>query len=611
MSKSKCLECDCTQVSLYNYKNESGYRYCVKHVKTRLIDNKIQRMSNKSKNICVIDLCPKDLSAESNSLCVFHYKLQLFKLENLINLNNIKDLDKLKKQYEKRLEQFKNLQNIEDISNFTNNHITKYKLQGLKNIDYPEQLEEFLNYKLEEFVYLESIDVDNLSKLKSEWSLEYKELTKNSKTKLKCDNTTVNKEEKVKKDSNPNCIIENCKVSANFNKKGLKAIYCSDHANEIGVGNKENELRNVRTKLCEHIFEDGLDCIKIALYGFNKKQFCKDHIEDGMYKLSKDKKCKKEGCTITPSYGFENNIAEYCVTHAEKGMIQLYQKCIIENCNSRARYNEKGEKGSRYCSVHKSIDMKDNTKKECITNGCTEEAHYNVKNNNNGIYCKLHKKDNMCSNKVKTCKYEDCLIDAYFGTKEDPRQYCATHKDNKIHFNYTSKTCIACNLYEVKREPYLCSYCNPDRHSKTKEIEVVKFLRENNIQFIHNKSVGYEYGKYMPDILIDCITHFVIVEVDEGQHKQHSKECEYIRMNNIYLAKKLPVVFIRFNPDTFKVNNIRNQTRIGSRLKKLLKTIEEYKNKENIDFIELVYMYFDCDCSNKCKFIHTKNFELS
>jgi hypothetical protein len=607
MVKNTCIEDSCKQQALYNYKNEAGYRYCKNHIKTRLIDTfldyKIQRMSNKSKNTCNVNLCPKDLSKESKILCAFHYKLKLFNLENLLTINNIKDLDKLKKQYESRLEQFKNLQHIEDIKKFTANHITKYKLQGLKNIDYIEELEEFKDIKIKELEYLNTVTFENLVELKENWNSEYKELTGENK------NIEVKGSKEIK-NSNPKCIIKDCKISANYNKKGLNAIYCSEHAKEIGIGNTENQLRNVRTKLCEHIFEDGLDCIKIALYGIDTKQFCKDHVEEGMYKLSKDKKCKKEDCVFVPSYGFENGISEYCKKHAEKGMKQLYQKCIIDGCKERARYNVDGKKGLRYCLLHKTKDMKDNTKKICIEDKCSEEAYYNVKHNNNGIYCNLHKKENMCSNKNKTCKYEDCLIDAYFGTKEDPRQYCSSHKEIFM-YDYTSKTCSNCNLYQVRKNPNLCSYCNPNKYKKTKEMKVINYLNKNNIQFIHNKSIGYLCGNFKPDILIDCNTHFIIVEVDEGQHRQYTKECEFARMSNIYLANGLPTIFIRFNPDNFKVNNIRNQTKIETRLNKLLKIIKEYQNKENINFIELLYLYFDCPCENKCNFIHVKEFVLS
>ena len=420
-------------------------------------------------------------------------------------------------------------------------------------------------------------------------------------------------ESKKKKNSNPDCIILNCNISANYNRKGLKAEYCSKHAKEIGIGNNPDQVRNVRTKLCEYIYNDGSDCIKTALYGQNnKKQFCKDHVPktEEYIKLNKDKECLYEGCNKVPNYGFKDGIKEYCNIHKLEHMIQLFQKCIIDDCNNRARYNEQSEKGAKYCNGHKLSSMKDNSKKLCIEENCNDEAHYNVKNDNNSIYCNLHKKENMCSNKVKTCKYEDCLTDAYFGTKAEPKQYCVTHKKDKM-YNYTSKKCTSCNLYEVKKQPYLCIYCNPDRLKKTKELEVTDFLKNNNIDFIYNKSTGFSCGNYRPDILIDCVTHFIIVEVDEGQHKQHSTECEYIRMNNIYLSLGLPTIFIRFNPDTFKVNNVRNYTKSNSRLKNVLKVIEEYKNKENINFIEVIYMYYDCSCKNKCSFIHEKQFIMN
>ena len=421
------------------------------------------------------------------------------------------------------------------------------------------------------------------------------------------------KKSKNKKNSNPNCVILNCTISANYNKKGLKAEYCSKHAKEIGIGNNPDQVRNVRTKLCEHIYEDGLDCVKTALYGQNKKkQFCKDHVpkSEEYTKLNKDKECLYEDCTTVPNYGFKEGIKEYCSIHKLENMIQLFQQCIIDDCNNRARYNEQSEKGAKYCSEHKLYNMKDNSKKICIEENCNNEAHYNFKNNNNGIYCNLHKKDNMCSNKVKTCKYVNCLTDAYFGTKEDPKQYCVTHKKDKM-YNFTSKKCTSCNLYEVKIQPYLCAYCNPDKSHKIKEMEVVNYLRQQNIDFIHNKSTGFICGNYFPDILIDCNTHFIVVEIDEEQHKQYSNECEYIRMNNIYLSLGLPTIFIRFNPDDFKVHNMRNRTVLNTKLKILLNIINELNYKKNVNYIELYYLFYDCECKNKCSFIHEKQFNLN
>jgi hypothetical protein len=608
MVKIDCNEDGCSGNALYNYKNEKGYKYCKNHLKTRFIDGKTQYMGNKSRKMCSINLCSKNLSKESKTLCSFHYELKLRNLDNIIEINDINDLNKLKKIYKKRLEELNKLTNIEDIqTTFTNNNITKFKLQGLKNITLIEELIEFKETRQEEFKYLNSINIEKLEEIKEKNMEDFKELTGKYKE-------IIIKEKNTSLQNNPMCIITGCKISANYNIKGAPAIYCSMHAknkeiNKEGIGNLPNQIRNVRTKLCEYIFEDGLDCIKIATCGVGKKQFCPTHMEEGMYKLSKDKKCKEINCNSTPSYGVENGVAEYCTIHKLENMIQLYQKCIIEGCNKRARYNKTGETGSRYCLEHKEDDMLDNYKDKCIEYGCNENADYNIKSIKKGIYCNLHKKDNMCSNKVIICKEENCLVAAYFGTRNDPKQYCSYHKETHM-YDFTSKKCSNCGLFEVRRKPDLCSYCNLDRYKKTKEMKVVDFLNKNNIEFIHNKSVGYLCGNFKPDILIDCNTHFIVVEIDEDQHKQYTKECEFARMSNIYLANGLPTIFIRFNPDDFKVCQLRNKTLLNTKLKNLLKLINEYKNKNNINYIELIYMYFDCNCNEKCNYIHIKPFVL-
>ena len=417
------------------------------------------------------------------------------------------------------------------------------------------------------------------------------------------------KKSKNKKNSNPNCVILNCTISANYNKKGLKAEYCSKHAKEIGIGNNPDQVRNVRTKLCEHMYEDGLDCIKTALYGQNnKKQFCKDHVpkSDDYIKLNKDKECLYEGCNTVPNYGFKEGIKEYCSIHKLENMIQLFQQCIIDDCNNRARYNEQGEKGAKYCSEHKLYNMKDNSKKICIEENCNNEAHYNFKNNNNGIYCNLHKKDNMCSNKVKTCKDDNCLTDAYFGTKEDPKQYCVTHKKDKM-YNFHNQS-----------EEY---YNDIENNCLNKEKIVKVFLENNNIKFKYNKKIKDSKDNYKPDFLLEYENHCIIVEVDENQHKRSHYYNNNEISRNISLQTNLnkPLLLIRFNPDYYWVNKERKYIQLNDKLDVLLQIINE---NSDIDIIKsnsilkfdinllnnnIIKMYFDCTCKNDCNYIHLES----
>ena len=47
----------------------------------------------------------------------------------------------------------------------------------------------------------------------------------------------------------------------------------------------------------------------------------------------------------------------------------------------------------------------------------------------------------------------------------------------------------------------------------------------------------------------------LIIEVDEFKHEGYDNNCEIARLNNIYEdLGMMPLVMIRFNPDSFIVN---------------------------------------------------------
>jgi len=62
--------------------------------------------------------------------------------------------------------------------------------------------------------------------------------------------------------------------------------------------------------------------------------------------------------------------------------------------------------------------------------------------------------------------------------------------------------------------------------------------------------------KKRPDVLIDLLTHSIIIEIDEEQHVNYT--CENKRSMQLFedLGNR-PIIFIRFNPDKYidKNNN--------------------------------------------------------
>ncbi len=101
-------------------------------------------------------------------------------------------------------------------------------------------------------------------------------------------------------------------------------------------------------------------------------------------------------------------------------------------------------------------------------------------------------------------------------------------------------------------------YCilNPNedipRRYKLKEHHLRDVLKEKfaNVNLIFDKRIDNGCSSRRPDVRIECLTHTVIVECDENQHKSYS--CENKRTMEIFqdLGNR-PLVIIRFNPDSY------------------------------------------------------------
>ena len=112
-------------------------------------------------------------------------------------------------------------------------------------------------------------------------------------------------------------------------------------------------------------------------------------------------------------------------------------------------------------------------------------------------------------------------------------------------------------------------------------------------KFKHNKRLLSKIYTIRPDILYNKRSHVVIVEIDEFQHKCYSNEKELIRMDNICMILCKPVVFIRFNPDSYKINSQKINTTFNDRLTTLVERIRYHLTNipNNNKIIEK--MYFD------------------
>ena len=200
----------------------------------------------------------------------------------------------------------------------------------------------------------------------------------------------------------------------------------------------------------------------------------------------------------------------------------------------------------------------------------------------------------MVDVKNKQCRYPWCETRPSFGVEGGPATHCGPHALPGMR-DVVHRKCASCGLFIVIKAPHLCSYCTPNtsKRQKTREMKI-KALLESTTDLnnpIHDKPVGGDCGKYRPDFRYDAPTHSVVVEVDEDQHRSYDSECERIRMINIVQAVGMRCVFVRYNPDAFKIDGKTIRVYEKKRHDLLLRTIRECMTSPPT--ADVVYLYYD------------------
>ncbi len=360
--------------------------------------------------------------------------------------------------------------------------------------------------------------------------------------------------------------IKHCKCECGkhipiFNFEGQsKAICCTD-CKQLGMIDVVNRKCQCGKHRPTFNFEDQTTAICCV----NCKQL-------GMIDIKHYKcKCGKH----RPTFNFEGQSKAICCMDCKQlGMIDVKnRKC---KCGKRQpNFNFKDQTTAICCAECKQLGMIVVTTRRCTTCGMT--AKYNLP----GLfptYCTRHKLEGMISRPRKKC--EICYTSiAIYGAPRGQAQRCEIHKLSG-DLCLTQSLCHNCSTIDILNPEGKCfTYCVPtdhatlsDQRSERKEEFIRKFLAE---EFKHypiidkweDRIVPYGCTRYRPDIAYDCGTHIVIIEVDEHQHRSKIYHCgqtleeqelaEKNRMFQIYKQfqhphETYPVIFIRYNPDTFK-----------------------------------------------------------
>ena len=239
--------------------------------------------------------------------------------------------------------------------------------------------------------------------------------------------------------------------------------------------------------------------------------------------------------------------------------------------------------------------------KRCQEAACQQPC-YGLPGTKTTLYCAVHRHPEHVNVKHNSCHVPGCTTSAAYGSYRT-QMHCEEHK-LAGEINLVHRTCVRCNLPDIVDERMICATCDPEVEKRVrlaKQKEIKDFFDANGLQYISYDRVidnGW-LGKERPDFLFDAETHFVIVEVDEEQHRNAcycvGEQTRMVNISQILNDRTLtlkPVVFIRYNPDPYTPGKGR-QVSNNSRKNKLKEWVAHYlKNKPNV-FCSAVQLFFD------------------
>lgn len=343
----------------------------------------------------------------------------------------------------------------------------------------------------------------------------------------------------------PNCSFENCNANSTYGIKQFQVTRCKIHKLD-GMVTKSNlycnhNKRKNRCKqcggsqICEHDKEKSR-CVQC-----NGASICE-------HKIRRENcfKCKGSATCI------HNKIKNVCFScNGNSICIHKKRKSQCKDCN-----------GSSIC-IHKIHRSK----------------------------CLQCKGSSICTHIKERMKCRICSPDSNYFCKE-----CHFLWGNRKYKGY----CVPCYVYKFPDDELA-----KNAHLKHNELKVKAFLaNEFPGVFTHNSRIWFgdctaPYRRFLDFYVMVGNTLFVI-EVDEHQHRGYDIEDEKSRINeilhNIGLDKKM--VFIRYNPDTYKVDSKRKITSVEDRLKTLKDTVVEileilYDNREYNDIHTEIKLFYD------------------
>lgn len=232
-----------------------------------------------------------------------------------------------------------------------------------------------------------------------------------------------------------------------------------------------------------------------------------------------------------------------------------------------------------------------NKKSAHIPNQCPHNLH--------AYLCLRCKKSGICKHNLPKRQCGQCYKSTKICEHNRRRCHCKNCKGSSLCFQHCNGLkkkyhclqcggkylCKSCRIWQVKQKYTFCATCQtPGWQGKKKEkavgLQLLEWASEKNIPLFTcaDKALPGSGTRYRMDFYYDLSSFFLAVECDESEHALtgYPPRCELVRMYNIRRGLGVPAIFVRWNPDAFKIKGVTERVSRTQRYELLQDTLQYY-----------------------------------
>jgi hypothetical protein len=317
--------------------------------------------------------------------------------------------------------------------------------------------------------------------------------------------------------------------------------------------------------------------------------------------------CDYDGCTGKSYSTFAKMISHIRETHTDKPY-----RCTFDGCESSfANYS------NWKCHEEYHSDDRKYMCQECEAYFKTQSSLYNHKL----IHGDKRYKCEICDISFSRLHH----LKTHMAVHTGEQKYCCDLCESK--FTQSASLNVHRLIHSGER-PHKCLHDNCDeaftttshlyRHverfhteegmlrKKLQEVKIEKALKQAGIDHVREHTIDFRCIRDMDnhfariDFVIQHRNYIIFLEVDEDQHRFSSASCDMNRMSKIIetLAiegNTLPIVFIRYNPNAYRVDGELQKVLKKDREEKLIELLSDERSIiYNTDqLLSVLYMYYD------------------